>query len=141
MRVTYSVELLEATINKQVDRIEALEAALRIIEQVATSRCARIEALEADLKARDVAATPSEPVAWRVRYCGQFMFFEDKPTAEFYAQEDDNAEPLYTAPAQASDRIEALEAALREIAERSWHPANAPMGDIARAALAPEQDK
>ena len=38
-------------------------------------------------------------------------------------------------------RIEALEAALREIAERSWHPANAPMGDIARAALTPEQDK
>jgi len=36
-------------------------------------------------------------------------------------------------------RIEALEAALREIAERSWHPANAPMGDIARAALAPER--
>ncbi len=42
---------------------------------------------------------------------------------------------------QAAARIEALEAALREIAERSWHPANAPMGDIARAALAPEQDK
>jgi hypothetical protein len=31
MRVTYSVELLEATINKQVERIEALEAALREI--------------------------------------------------------------------------------------------------------------
>jgi hypothetical protein len=42
---------------------------------------------------------------------------------------------------QAADRIEALEAALREIAERSWHPANAPIGDIARAALAPEQEK
>jgi len=42
---------------------------------------------------------------------------------------------------EAADRIETLEAALREIAERSWHPANAPMGEIARAALAPEQDK
>ena len=29
MSVTYSVELLEATINKQVERIEELEAALR----------------------------------------------------------------------------------------------------------------
>jgi gamma-glutamyl-gamma-aminobutyrate hydrolase PuuD len=47
-------------------------------------------------------------------------------------------------PAEAATppgRIETLEAALREIAERSWHPANAPIGDIARAALAPEQDK
>ena len=35
MRVTYSVELLEATINKQVERIEALEAALRhLIEEL-----------------------------------------------------------------------------------------------------------
>jgi hypothetical protein len=34
MKVTYSVELLEATINKQVDRIEALEAALREIVNV-----------------------------------------------------------------------------------------------------------
>ena len=39
---------------------------------------------------------------------------------------------------QAADRIEALEAALREIAGRSWHPANVRLGDIARAALAPE---
>ena len=38
-------------------------------------------------------------------------------------------------------RIEALEAALREIAGRSWHPANVRLGDIARAALEPEQDK
>ena len=38
-------------------------------------------------------------------------------------------------------RIEALEAALREIAGRSWHPANVRLGDIARAALAPEPDK
>jgi bacterioferritin (cytochrome b1) len=36
MRVTYSVELLEATINKQVERIEALEAALRLIDNVST---------------------------------------------------------------------------------------------------------
>ena len=38
-------------------------------------------------------------------------------------------------------RIEALEAALREIAGRSWHPANVRLGDIARAALAPEPEK
>ena len=42
---------------------------------------------------------------------------------------------------EACKRIEELEAALREIAGRSWHPANVRLGDIARAALAPEQDK
>jgi hypothetical protein len=39
------------------------------------------------------------------------------------------------------NHIEALEAALREIAGRSWHPANVRLGDIARAALASRQDK
>ena len=34
MKVTYTVGLLEATINKQVDRIEALEAALRNINDI-----------------------------------------------------------------------------------------------------------
>ena len=39
-----------------------------------------------------------------------------------------------------ADREE-LEAALRDIAGRSWHPANVRLGDIARAAIAPEQDR
>ena len=42
---------------------------------------------------------------------------------------------------EAAKRIKALEAALREIAGRSWHPANVRLGDIARAAIAPEQNK
>ena len=39
----------------------------------------------------------------------------------------------------AADRIEALEAALREIA--NWPPSTEYARDLARAALAPEQDK
>jgi hypothetical protein len=37
----------------------------------------------------------NEPVVWRVRYCGQWMYFENKAHAEIYAQGDDNTEPLY----------------------------------------------
>jgi hypothetical protein len=42
-------------------------------------------------------AHAQHPAVWRVRYCGQWMYFEDKANAEIYAQGDDNTEPLYTA--------------------------------------------
>jgi Lar family restriction alleviation protein len=45
----------------------------------------------------DVAQAAPTPVVWRVRYCGQWMYFEDKGNAEIYAQGDDNTEPLYAA--------------------------------------------
>ena len=53
--VTYSVELLEAIINKQVERIEQLEAALHQMNDAFTAAyntaaSARIEQLEAALR-------------------------------------------------------------------------------------------
>lgn len=50
------------------------------------------------------------PVVWRVRYCGRWMYFEDKATAEIYAQGDDNAEPLYAAqpPAAPVETIDSV---------------------------------
>jgi hypothetical protein len=53
-------------------------------------------------------AHAQHPAVWRVRYCGQWMYFEDKANAEIYAQGDDNTEPLYTAtitPAGVEDVI------------------------------------
>ena len=49
------------------------------------------------------------PVAWRVMYCGRFMYFEDRQIAEFYAQGGNNAEPLFASNAQAKPDTEAAE--------------------------------
>lgn len=46
---------------------------------------------------RRIRAVAQSPVVWRVRYCGQWMYFEEKSNAEIYAQGDNNAEPLYAA--------------------------------------------
>lgn len=107
MKVTYSVELLEATINKQVDRIEALEKALR----------------EADTAC--------------------FMLCTNHGFATGHG--DTVADMIGEIDAQISTRIEALEAALQEIAGvTAWtysDVAAVSMQAIARAALAPEPEK
>ena len=48
---------------------------------------------------------------------------------------EEQARDLHGVIAAHTLHIEVLEAALREIAGRSWHPANVRLGDIARAAL------
>ena len=122
MKVTYSVELLEATINKQVERIEALEEICKR-DRFADGYAAgcedfqkvggkRIEALE--------AAVREHHDAWR----GTIGHLN-----------------------KAAARIEALEKALREILDIGDASSGSDWGDltvsrdIARAALAPEQDK
>jgi hypothetical protein len=52
---------------------------------------------EARAGLRDPAQAASNPIVWRVRYCGQWLYFENKAHAEIYAQGDDNIEPLYAA--------------------------------------------
>jgi hypothetical protein len=49
----------------------------------------------ANIARHNGSSAGNEPVVWRVRYCGQWMYFENKTHAEIYAQGDDNIEPLY----------------------------------------------
>ena len=87
-----------------------------------------------------------EPVAWRHKHWPnepwQYRDSQTFGTPYPYYEQLYNKPPVPDEPQsmQAADRIEALEAALREIAGRSWHPANVRLGDIARAALASGQD-
>jgi hypothetical protein len=69
------------------------------LDVTTTSRPALRKRFEEILRGqvRDAAQAAPTPVVWRVRYCGQWMYFEDKGNAEIYAQGDDNTEPLYAA--------------------------------------------
>jgi hypothetical protein len=63
----------------------------------------------------ECSSAGSEPVVWRVRYCGQWMYFEDKANAEIYAQGDDNTEPLYRAVPQSSGVWQVVETAPKDV--------------------------
>jgi hypothetical protein len=79
---------------------EAIEALLSYQQadmegvMVLTSRQAIHEVAD---ELKRVRSHAQHPAVWRVRYCGQWIYFEDKANAEIYAQGDDNTEPLYAA--------------------------------------------